>query len=179
MLDMITTERLVLRPYKDADADVLLLGFNDVDVVKWLSQPPYPFTRDDVRLRNVDGSSRWPDVCAIELDGQMVGSMSCTPHFGFWLLQRVWGLGLATEAGRAMIRTFFKNTDQMSLDSGYFVGHAASANVLQKLGFKETHRGMRHCRPQNKSLPFVAPECTRPAWELAHSLGPIPIPRLL
>lgn len=167
MPDMITTERLVLRPYEDADADVLLSGFNDFDVVKWLSQPPYPFTRDDVRLRNADGSSRWPEVCAIEFDGQMVGSMSRHPHFGFWLLQRVWGLGLATEAGRAMIRAFFKDTDRMSLDSGYFVGNSASANVLQKLGFKETHRGMRRCQPQNKKLPFVGLELTRRDWELA------------
>lgn len=165
MLDMITTERLVLRPYGKADADVLVSGFNDVDVVKWLANPPYPFKRSDMRLTREDGTSRWPDVGAIDYHGRMVGSISAQPHFGFWLLKRVWGLGLATKAGRAMVQAFFTQTKLTKLASGYFEGNAASARVLTKLGFSETGRGLQTCQPQNAVLPFVGLELTRRDWE--------------
>ena len=167
MPDMITTTRLVLRPYKDADSDVLLDGFNDYGVVKWLSNPPYPFKRSDVRLTKDDGSSRWPDVGAIEYGGEMVGSISREPHFGFWLLRSFWGRGFATEAGRAMIGDFFKDTTATELASGYFEGNAASAHVLDKLGFQETERGTHRCQPQKKDLPFVGLKLHRRDWETA------------
>ena len=167
MPDKIITDRLILRPYQDADADVLMVGFNDYDIVKWLSRPPYPFTRADVRLTNEDGSSRWPNVAAMEYAGCMVGSISSHPHLGFWLLQRFWGMGLATEAGRAMIRAVFTGTTCPKLASGYFEGNLASARVLQKLGFAETERGMHHCQPQKKDLPFVGLELCRTDWEAA------------
>lgn len=167
MTDMMTTDRLVLRPYRDADADVLMTGFNDFSVVKWLANPPYPFTRADVRLQRDDGSSRWPDVAAISYLGDMVGSISRQPHFGFWLLREVWGLGLATEAGRAMIDDVFKSTDTTALSSGYFEGNRASARVLEKLGFREVERGRRLCRPQDKDLPYVGLMLTRRDWKIA------------
>lgn len=169
MLDTIKTQRLILRPYRDADGDVLMEGFNDFEVVKWLSRPPFPFRRQDIRLRNDDGTSRWPNVAAIDYGGAMIGSISRTPHFGFWLLRAFWGLGFASEAGRAMIRDFFQTTDQTELASGYFEGNHASARVLAKLGFRETERGLHHCQPQQKELPFVGLQLTRRDWEVAAS----------
>ncbi|MEM6586808.1 MAG: GNAT family N-acetyltransferase [Pseudomonadota bacterium] len=167
MSDMITTDRLTLRPYKDADADVLMDGFNDFDVVKWLANPPFPFTRSDVRLTRPDGSSRWPDVAAIDHDGVMIGSISRVPHFGFWLLRAVWNRGFASEAGRAMIQDFFETSQNTRLESGYFEGNAASARVLEKLGFKQTGRGLHRCQPQQQDLPYVGLALTRRDWEIA------------
>ncbi|MEM7598184.1 MAG: GNAT family N-acetyltransferase [Pseudomonadota bacterium] len=167
MQDMITTQRLVLRPYRAADAEVLLAGFNDFAVVKWLANPPYPFKRTDVRLTRADGSSRWPDVGAIDHDGQMIGSISRVPHFGFWILRAFWGRGFATEAGRAMIADVFRTTPQIELASGYFEGNAASAHVLTKLGFREVKRAVQRCQPQQKDLPFVGLTLNRHDWETA------------
>ena len=167
MADVITTKRLVLRSARAADGDVVIAGLNDYEVVKWLARPPYPFTRADLRLTNDDGSTRWPDMAVIDCDGSMIGMISGVPHLGFWLLQRAWGQGYATEAGRGMIDRVFTTRDVDALDSGYFEGNAGSAKVLAKLGFRETGRGMKMCVARKRELPHVELSLTREDWETA------------
>lgn len=165
MTQVIKTERLVLRPPVDADGAVVIAGLNDFEVVKWLARPPYPFTSADLRLRNEDGSSRWPDLAAIEYEGEMIGLVSGIPHLGFWLLRRAWGQGFATETARGMIELCFRDPECLELNSGYFEGNAASAQVLAKLGFIETGRGAELCRARSEELPHVNLSLTRQRWE--------------
>ncbi|MEM8775548.1 MAG: GNAT family N-acetyltransferase [Pseudomonadota bacterium] len=165
MTDMIKTERLVLRPVVDADATIVIEGFNDFDVVKWLARPPYPFGIEDLKIRNDDGSSRWPAHAAIEHDGRMIGMVSGVPHLGFWLLRTAWGQGFATEAGLAMAAYVFADTDEDHLVSGYFEGNEASANVLRKIGFVETGRGTHWCNPRSEEFPHVDMRLNRTDWE--------------
>ncbi len=165
MTDVITTERLVLRPLTDADGETVITALNDFDVVKWLATPPYPFTKADLRLKNQDGSSRWPELAAIETGGQMVGIVSGQPHLGYWVQRDHWGQGIATEAAGAMTRHIFATSNVTSVLSGYFVGNTASAKILQKLGFTETGRGMRQCVSRGEDLPHVDLVLHRARWE--------------
>lgn len=165
MTDAITTERLVIRPFEVADEDVVMAGLNDFEIAKWLAPVPYPFTRNDLRLANDDGTSRWPSLGAICHKGEMIGTISGGQDFGYWLLRAFWGRGFATEAGEAVLGCTFRETDIDEVRSGYFSGNDASAKVLKKLGFTRTGEGMHHCRSQGKDLPHVDLHLTRANWE--------------
>ena len=165
MADAIITRRLVLRPLERADGDVVVAALNDFEIVKWLANPPYPFSEKNLRLTNEDGSSRWPDLAAITHDRKMIGMISGLPHLGFWLLRECWGQGFATEAARAMTARIFADTDAQKIASGYFEGNRASANVLGKLGFREVARAPHLCVSRNAHLPHVSLELVRRDWE--------------
>ena len=167
MNDVIQTERLLLRPYRDADGAAVVAFLNDFEVSRWLAVVPHPFTRCDLMLGNPDGSSRWPDLAAIEWQGQLVGAISTLTHLGYWIGRRYWRRGFIGEAARAMVGRFFRDTGQDCLQSGYFVGNVASARVLNGLGFRETSRAQVHCRARGQKLEHVNMELTRDAWEAA------------
>ena len=46
MKHIIETERLILRPWKESDADVIVLGFSDFETAKMLTVP-FPYTKED------------------------------------------------------------------------------------------------------------------------------------
>ena len=151
MQDVITTKRLTLRPAVDADGAVVMAGFNDFDVVKWLANPPYPFREGDLKLRYDDGSSRWPELACIEHEGRMIGMVGADPHLGFWLLKDSWGKGFASEAARAMRDAAFERGLDY-LTSGYFDGNTASEAVLTKLGFQYVGESLHWCEPRQEKL---------------------------
>jgi RimJ/RimL family protein N-acetyltransferase len=49
MLDVIRTKRLGLRPLQADDVDRVFTLFNDWNVVRRLSSPPWPYTLEDAR----------------------------------------------------------------------------------------------------------------------------------
>ncbi|NVJ71333.1 MAG: GNAT family N-acetyltransferase, partial [Alphaproteobacteria bacterium] len=57
---------------------------------------------------------------------------------GYWFREEFWGMGLATEAGRAAIEAARQTLNFPDKDLvGYVMhGNAASRNVLQKLGLE-------------------------------------------
>jgi RimJ/RimL family protein N-acetyltransferase len=167
MTDKIITNRLVLRPPVDADAAIVMEGLNDYSVVKWLARVPYPFHERDLKLRNSDGSSRWPGLAAIDHDGDMIGMVSGMPHVGFWLLRRAWGKGFATEAARAMVNLVFARKDVEHVLSGYFDGNRASERVLEKTGFRQVSKDMHWCEARKKELPHHNMRLDRQDWEAA------------
>lgn len=167
MQDMITTERLVLRPPVDADGPVVMAGFNDFDVVKWLAKPPYPFRESDLKLRAPDGGSRWPGLAAIDHEGAMIGMVSGQPHVGFWLLKRAWGHGFATEAVRAMVRFAFERSDVDHLVSAYFDGNRGSERVLTKLGFRHMGQDTQWCEARQQDLINHNMQLNRSDWVTA------------
>jgi RimJ/RimL family protein N-acetyltransferase len=58
---------------------------------------------------------------------------------GVHLRAEYWGIGLAEEAGRAVIRYAFDVLDVQGLFAGHHPENAASQRLLDKLGFRFTH----------------------------------------
>jgi RimJ/RimL family protein N-acetyltransferase len=111
------TRRLHLRPPRESDADRLYALFNNWEVMRWLSSPPWPYTLDDARAfvrsrKNGDGGAMGG---AITLDGELIGiaDLIVKPastvqrergySLGYWLGEPYWGNGLMTEAVRALL----------------------------------------------------------------------------
>ena len=56
---------------------------------------------------------------------------------GYWIAQRHWGQGYATEAGRAVL-DIAATLGHRELVASHFLDNPASGKVLRKLGFEPT-----------------------------------------
>lgn len=154
------TERLLLRPVAAPDEAAVLEGAGDLAVARWLAVVPHPYTGADFRhfLQHIAAPG---ETFVIEDHSGFAGIISlAVAELGYWLMPRAQGFGYATEAGRCLVTAHFA-ASEAPLTSGYFEGNAPSANVLEKLGFVETGRDVKHCRSRGVDLPHIVVELTR------------------
>jgi ribosomal-protein-alanine N-acetyltransferase len=143
------TARLVLRPFRSADAAEFARLSGDWAVASMTSDIPYPFSPSQAVgwLKPVRGEARF----AIELEGNLIGGAgyyrrpSGVAELGFWLGRPWWGQGYATEATRAVVGYGLANSRLPGFSSAHFIDNPASARVLAKLGFEPVGRGQIAC----------------------------------
>ena len=142
------TARLRLRPFTDADADALFALHSDAHVLRYWDSPPWT---------EPAGAERFIRMCrtmadegtgarvAIDRasDGAFVGWCGLTgwiPEYrsatlGYVLGEPMWGHGYATEAAHALLRWAFDTLDLNRVQAETDTRNAASARVLEKIGF--------------------------------------------
>ncbi|AGH51180.1 MULTISPECIES: GNAT family N-acetyltransferase [Sphingomonadales] len=146
------TERLLLRPAWDEDADALHAAIGDETVVRNLAKAPWPYRLEDAR--SFVGAARdaaLPDylifarthgtprlIGGIGLAREDHGDETGTIELGYWIARPYWGLGFATEAARAVVATADHTLRIPRLTASHFLDNPASRNVLYKLGFRPT-----------------------------------------
>lgn len=131
MADLLTTERLALRPWTEDDAEAALAVFGDASVARWLTPAlARPDDADAMRDHLTRWSSdqnalvppygRWAVVR--REDGVIIGGMELRPmpphnedvEIGWQLAPGYWGHGYATEAAAALARyAFSQATDEV------------------------------------------------------------------
>jgi RimJ/RimL family protein N-acetyltransferase len=157
------TARLTLRPVAASDEAAVVAGVGVIAVSGWLAVVPHPYTSADFQHFLSDIADPG-ETFAIEDDSGFAGIISLVDGvLGYWLVPRAQGFGYATEAGRCLVAAHFAASDA-SLTSGYFEGNRRSAHVLDKLGFVETGRDVKHCRSQGADLPHVVVALSREAF---------------
>ena len=146
------TDRLLLRPFADTDAEPLFGLHSNPRVLRYWDSPPWTDPARAERFLTAcrqmaqDGTGA---RLAIELlaDGAFVGWCSLTrwsPDFRsaaltYCLDERAWGNGYATEAAGALLGWAFETLDLNRVQAEADTRNAASARVLEKLGF--VHEG--------------------------------------
>src|ERR1044072_7702722 len=98
---IIGTRRLILRPLRASDAAAIFALFNDWNVMRWLSSPPWPYAYADAEnyVRAVlDGAADSEAVFAITLQDRLIGTIDLRRrpasnlqsgaglNVGYWLL---------------------------------------------------------------------------------------------
>ena len=145
------TERLLLRPGWREDAPALLRAIADEAIVSNLATAPWPYRFADAESFLTRERAPRDVACLIFLRGEgaprLVGGIGFgrkpgdrEPEFGYWIARPHWGLGIATEAGRALIANARDTLRLKRLHAGHFVDNPASGRVLAKLGFTPTGR---------------------------------------
>ena len=143
------TPRLLLRPGFIEDAPALTAAIGDEVVARNLAQLPLPYRLGDAQdwLARTDDPLR-PALLILQRTGgepRLVGGIGIhddageRPELGYWIARRYWGLGFATEAGRAMLG-IARALGLPRLSSGHFIDNPKSGAVLRKLGFRPTGR---------------------------------------
>lgn len=142
------TDRLLLRPFVDGDADDLFALQSNPQVLRYWDSPPWVDRTSIARFMAAnekmaqDGSGA---RLAIERTSDQVFLGWCTfnswnPDFrsaslGYILKEAAWGQGYATEAARALLRWAFDTLDLNRVQAETDTRNGASARVLEKLGF--------------------------------------------
>ena len=150
---VIHTERLALRPWREADAANLFACASDPDVGPAAGWPPHRSIEESREIiRTVFSAPYTHSVCLAGTD-ELIGSIGLIPsrcesscrgvglelEVGYWIAKPFWGQGFAPEAVRAMQRYAFETLGCKALWCGYYEGNDKSLRVQQKCGFSPHH----------------------------------------
>jgi RimJ/RimL family protein N-acetyltransferase len=158
------TERLLLRPGWVEDAPALTHAFAREEVVMTLARAPWPYSVDDaVAYLGRDRKAGEADLLIFQRTmgaPRLIGGIGLADRdgdleLGYWIVPSHWGLGFATEAGKAVIAMARETLRINRLVSGHFVDNPASGRVLSKLGFTPTGRELRANNARQQDLPCV------------------------
>ena len=160
------TERLLLRPGWVDDAPALTDAIAHESVAHKLARLPWPYSVDDARWflgqDRAEGDANFLIFARTQGVPKLIGGIGLHPddegetEIGYWIAPPYWGLGFATEAGRAVVSIARHTLRLPKLVSGHFVDNPASGNVLRKIGFKPTGRvANRMSLARGKETPCV------------------------
>ena len=149
---MIKTERLILRPWQEQDAEALYTYASDPEVGPSAGWPPH--TSVDNSREIIKNVLSKPETYAVCLkDGTPIGSIGLHLNgstdmtdrddeceLGYWIGKLYWGQGLIPEASRALLRYAFEELGMRAVWCGYYEGNEKSRKVQTKLGFVYQHK---------------------------------------
>jgi RimJ/RimL family protein N-acetyltransferase len=155
------TDRLRLRPFRQADLDDYAAMCADPEVMRYLSPGGAPMSREDAWRQMALFAGHWHlrgfGLWAAEErgTGRFVGRVGLHYPEGWpdrevgWTLSRqFWGQGLATEAARASADHAFRELGWSHLISLILPGNARSIRVAERLGARPAEavvlRGVEH-----------------------------------
>ena len=144
---MIETERLILRPWQEQDAEDLYTYASNPEVGPPAGWPPHTSVDNSRELIKTVLSK--PETYAVCLkDGTPIGSIGLHLNgstdmtdrddeceLGYWIGKPYWGQGLIPEASRALMRYAFEELGMRAVWCGYYDGNEKSRKVQTKLGF--------------------------------------------
>ena len=147
------TERLLLRPWKETDAECLFEYASDPDIGPVAGWPPHKSVAEsqDVIL-NVFSAEECYAICE-RGSGRAIGSIALKLNghtdmterddeceLGYWLGKPFWGRGYMPEAANELLRHGFEDLGMRTIWCGYYDGNQKSRRVQEKLGFIYHHR---------------------------------------
>jgi RimJ/RimL family protein N-acetyltransferase/ketosteroid isomerase-like protein len=174
---MLETQRLVMRRFREGDAELVVALDSDRDAVRYanpelIDDPP---TLESVRKRTLpsmmehngrsDRVGFW--AAFVKEDGEFAGWFMLEPRepgmleLGYRLMRPVWGRGLATEGGREMVARAFEHEGVERIAAVVHPENAPSMRVLEKLGF--SREGLSDWYGDEPE-PFFVRERPYPAW---------------
>ncbi|MEM7029253.1 MAG: GNAT family N-acetyltransferase [Chloroflexota bacterium] len=154
---LLTTERLILRRFTEADAQNLFELDNDPEVMRYINggtPTPFEIIKDDILPSFITYDPDYPEFgfwAVQEKAGQgFVGWFSFRPAngnhsdivLGYRFHQAVWGKGYATEGAQALINLGFGELGIECVIATTYEENMASRRVMEKLGmtFKRAFR---------------------------------------
>ncbi len=144
---MTETERLILRPWHENDAEALYKYASDPDIGPPAGWPPHTSVENSRDIIRTVFSA--PETYAVCLkDGSPIGSIGLKLkgstdmtnrddecELGYWIGKPFWGQGLIPEASRALLCHAFEDLGMRAVWCGYYDGNEKSKRVQEKLGF--------------------------------------------
>lgn len=156
------TERLLLRPGWADDAPALAETIAYPEVAQMVAHMPWPYGLADAEqyLSQAQASQAPQALIFLRTAGKpkLIGGIGlhqgpAEVELGFWIAPPYWGLGFATEAGRAVIAMARDTLRLARLRATHFIDNPASGHVLRKLGFERTGQAApRACQARQAEI---------------------------
>lgn len=143
------TERLILRPWEEADAEGLYEYAKDPDVGPIAGWPAHASVEESLDV--IRGALSGPEAYAVCLkaDGCAIGAVELKLkghtdmtdrddecELGYWLGKPFWGQGIMPEAVREILRHAFCDLGMRCVWVGYYDGNDKSRRVQEKCSFR-------------------------------------------
>jgi len=168
--ETLKTERLLLRPLSDTDAEAIFMLRSDDIVNRFLDRPKAKSHKDAIEfiskiLNTTDGSHYW--ALALADSNQLIGTIclwnlsddKSSVEIGFEQMSAYQGKGFMTEALSAVIKYAFENLGFKTI-CGYTVRkNIASINLLMRSRFKQLPNGSKDDCP----VDMIVLELAKPA----------------
>lgn len=141
------TDRLLLRPFTEADTDDIFSLMSNPRVLRYWDAPPWQdhaqADRFIARCKSAAEQGVVPLAIVRSIDGMFIGWCSLhdvdlefrSASLGFCLNESAWGQGFATEAASALLGWAFNTLDLIRVQSETDTRNVAPNRVLGKLGF--------------------------------------------
>lgn len=150
---MMQTERILLRPWRENDAETLYRYASDPEVGPRAGWPPHQSVEESRGIIRTlfSGEGMW----AVEwkATGEAIGCVGYLPsshsnlaiaddecEVGYWIARPFWGRGICSEALRLVVDHCFLVKGFTVLWGDYFPENPASGRVMEKCGFRDTGR---------------------------------------
>ena len=140
------TERLIIRPWEEADAEECYRYAKDPRIGPIAGWPVHTSVENSRQI--IRDVLMVPETYAIVLKetGLPIGSIGLHHNdlakeedeveLGYWIGVPYWGQGLVPEASKEMLRHAFEDLNCVRVWCGYYDGNEKSRWVQEKLGFK-------------------------------------------
>ncbi len=143
---ILETERLVLRPFAEGDAEDLYEYAKDPEVGPRAGWTPHVDVEESrIIIRTILSAEGTCAVTIKALGDKPVGSVGVfpsaaerirgEPEIGYWIGRPFWGGGYIPEAVRALLGRVFTETDAPRCWCDHFEGNDKSRRVIEKCGF--------------------------------------------
>lgn len=183
MPPVLATPRLTLRPLHPADAGPIGLWCGQYRVASMLARVPHPYPPGAAeafiaRARSGAGGEQvWaldgtPSGAAdfLGVVSLRTGGDAAVPTLGYWVGPPAWGLGYATEAVATVLDAAFADAAIAAVETTVYTDNAASARVLEKMGFVVTGAGEKYCPARDAVVPEHRMRLDRAAWRGADAV---------
>ena len=184
------TERLILRPWRESDAEALFAYASDPDVgpaAGWLPHASIEESREVLeRILMVPETyaivikDREPADEAVGSISLMVGEASDLAigsdqaELGYWIAQPLWGNGFMPEAVRAIMHHAFCDLRLSAIWAGHSEDNDQSRRVQEKVGLR--HQRSIKNRPRRVVGDYKTEDVnwiTREEWEILQKADPV------
>ena len=151
------TERILLRPWREEDAEVLYRHASDPEVGPQAGWSPHKSVDESRYIIRILFANDHTWAIVLKESNEPIGCIGYyTPdesnidigpndaEVGYWVARPYWNKGIATEALQLLIDYCFRQQGFRTLWADYFPDNQASGRVMQKCGFKDTGQ-LNHC----------------------------------
>jgi RimJ/RimL family protein N-acetyltransferase len=155
------TERLHLGWFREDDAAWVAALAGNWKVARMTARIPQPYTEGLAR-RWIAGQpidrAGGAFAFAIRFGSEPVGAVGLDRtepeqyELGYWIGEPWWGIGIATEAARRLVRFAVDDLSARVVNAGYLFDNPASGRVLAKCGFVRTGEIMQWCEARGQAV---------------------------
>lgn len=148
------TDRLVLRPMRYSDADMVEKFVSDADVAAMTANIPHPYPQGTALAyleraipEHKNGEALLYAITLKRSQNDLIGSIGIKklnergPEIWYWLGTPFWRRGLMSEALKPVVNEVFRQNSVPALCALIMRENEASKKVLLKTGFVETGPG--------------------------------------
>lgn len=172
----IETQRLLLRPFSFADVDDVLAFAADEEWGKYLLGVPRPYRRSDAEqflTRQTELDRSVHPTWALVLNDSAVGGINIrfkydhvVADMGWSIHRRLWGRGLTTEAGNAVVSAAFSTYSALArIGATADERNVASHRVMEKIGMSREGTLRRNRIGRGECIDEAVFSILRSEWE--------------